>query len=115
MSKVILLILVTFLVGCESMTPLGMAKKAIGLGGAASGGIEVSPNIGKEIKDEDSVVKVVGETSDIKAEKITGGINKTTIQEIPMEFMLLMVLGWMLPSPSEIWRGFTNLFRRRKP
>ena len=115
MNKIILLILVLLLQGCESMTPIGMIKNAFRFGGAAKGGIEVSPNIGKEIKDEDSVVKVVGETSDIKAEKITGGINKTTIQEIPMEFMLLMVLGWMLPSPSEIWRGFTNLFRRRKP
>jgi len=114
MNKLTLILLVTLLVGCESMTPIGMVKNAFGFGGAAKGGIEVSPNIGKEIKDEDSVVKVVGETSDIKAEKITGGINKTTIQEIPMEFMLLMVLGWMLPSPSEIWRGFTNLFRRRK-
>ena len=30
-------------------------------------------------------------------------------QEVPMEFMLLMVLGWLLPSPSEIWRGFVNV------
>ena len=30
-------------------------------------------------------------------------------QEVPMEFMLLMVLGWLLPSPAEIWRGFVKI------
>jgi hypothetical protein len=30
-------------------------------------------------------------------------------QEVPMEFMLLMCLGWLLPSPVEIWRGFVKI------
>ena len=113
------------------MSPLGVAKSALGLGGAASKGIDVDTNIGKEIKDEDNVVKVVGETTDIKAEKIEGGVNKvdgnsikaekidgglsfTTIQSMPMEMQLLMILGWIMPSPSNIWNGFLNLLPWRK-
>ena len=31
---------------------------------------------------------------------------KVLNQDIPMWMILLAVLGWMLPSPIEIWRGF---------
>lgn len=126
-KKLLILPLLIALSACESLTPLGAAKNALGLGGAASKGIDVDTNIGKEIQDEDSVVKIVGETSDVKAEKIEGGVNKveghtvkadkvdiTTIQSMPMEYMLLMLLGWILPSPSEMWRGMLKLLPWRK-
>lgn len=44
-----------------------------------------------------------------KVENNTGGINTTYKEEVPLEFMLLMVLGWLLPSPQEIWKGFIRL------
>ena len=128
----LLLFLFTFLMlSCSSLTPLGIAKGALGFGD--KGGIDVSANIGKEIEDEDNAVKIVGQTTDIKAEKVEGGINSvegnsikaekidgglsfTTIQAMPMEMQLLMILGWILPSPSSIWNGLLNLlpWRRRK-
>jgi hypothetical protein len=27
-------------------------------------------------------------------------------QDIPVWVILLLILGWVLPSPQEIWRGF---------
>ena len=131
MRVVVTLFLVFILSSCSSMSGLGVLKKAVGLGGSASKGIDVDTNIGKEIKDEDNVVKIVGETSDIKADSINGGINKTegntikadkidgglsftTIQSMPLEMQLLMILGWIAPSPSNIWQGFLNLLPWRK-
>ena len=29
-------------------------------------------------------------------------------QEIPVEFLLLCVIGWLLPSPNEMWRGLKD-------
>ena len=131
MRVLFIIVFTLVLTSCSSMSGFGVLKKAVGLGGAASGGIDVDTNIGKEIKDEDNVVKIVGETSDIKADSITGGINKTegntikadkiegglsftTIQSMPLEMQLLMILGWIAPSPSNIWRGFLNMLPWRK-
>lgn len=38
-----------------------------------------------------------------------GTINTSYTQEVPMEFMVLLVLGWLLPSPSEMWRGLVRI------
>lgn len=112
MFRFLVLLVPIFTISCTSLTPAGIASKALGLG--SDGGVEVSANVGKEIKDEDSIAKVTGEATEIKADKISGGINKTTIQEVPLEFMLLMVLGWLLPSPGSIWRGFVDILPWRK-
>ena len=99
------------LFSCSSFTPMGIATKLIG---APSGGLDVEANIGSTVEKEESVVALKGEETTIKAERIEGGINKTTIQEVPMEFMLLMLLGWVLPSPGEMWRGFLKLLPWRR-
>ena len=42
-----------------------------------------------------------------------GTIKATTVkvdEQVPAWIWLLMVLGWLLPSPSEIWKGLGNLF-----
>ena len=103
--------ILALLVSCSSFTPMGIATKLIG---APSGGLEVEANIGSTVEKEESLVALKGEETTIKAEKIEGGINKTTIQEVPMEFMVLMLLGWMLPSPGEMWRGFLKLLPWRR-
>jgi len=38
----------------------------------------------------------------------------TNISEVDPLLLLLLVLGWLAPSPSEIGRGILKLFRRRK-
>ena len=50
----------------------------------------------------------------IKADTVNSGVapsgpvDKLTVmnQDIPMWVILLLILGWVLPSPQEIWRGF---------
>ena len=38
----------------------------------------------------------------------SGAIDSLNVmnQDIPMWVILLLILGWVLPSPQEIWRGF---------
>ena len=50
----------------------------------------------------------------IKADTVNTGITPSgsiealnvTNEDIPMWVVLLLILGWVLPSPQEIWRGF---------
>lgn len=45
---------------------------------------------------------------DSKVGTITGG--EVTIEEnVPLWVWILVILGWVLPSPSEIWRGLGKL------
>ena len=111
MKILIIALSLLLLSSCSSFTPMGIATKLIG---APSGGLEVEANIGSTIEKEEAVVALKGEETTIKAERIEGGINKTTIQEVPMEFMVLMLLGWMLPSPGEMWRGFLKILPWRR-
>jgi predicted small lipoprotein YifL len=41
-------------------------------------------------------------------------VKQVTIQEVPPWVVLLLILGWLLPSPNEIGRWITNLFTRKK-
>lgn len=74
-----------------------------------------TPTLGVEAtlgNKEESLVGQVGDKQVLSTESVTGGINTSNItkniQEVPIEFMLLMVLGWLLPSPKDIWGGICS-------
>lgn len=41
----------------------------------------------------------------------SGSVNRISIEQIPPWVMLLLLLGWMLPSPHEMWNGFKNVLK----
>lgn len=95
--------LVFILSGC--LNPMSL------LGG---GGPNVAANVqaGKENNQS-----VIDNSSDVSGETVTvdnsqvssaGPIESVKVlnQDIPMWVIILLILGWMLPSPREIWRGF---------
>lgn len=43
----------------------------------------------------------------------TEKVDKITINEVPPWVILLLILGWLLPTPQEIIRSIVDLFRRR--
>lgn len=96
MRSLYLILMCYILVGCSSLTKLL----------PTSGGIAANGQIGKENTQE-----VLSNDTELNAEVI----NQVTNQDIPIEFMLLMILGWLAPSPAEIWRGFLKLIGRDKP
>ena len=84
-------------------------SSVIGLTNTASNGINAELTVGD--KQEDINTKV-GETNTIQeAEEITNYVDN-----IPPMVLFMLVLGWLLPSPSEMWKGLINLFTfgRRK-
>jgi len=83
--------------------------------GAVSGGsgpsLEVDTTVGDK---EEAVVGQVGTTTEISTESLSGGVNTTNIQDIPPWVMLLLILGWLLPSPSEIYKEIKSWFKLTK-
>jgi hypothetical protein len=105
------LLLVLFLSSCglSTLLPLG-----------GSGGPTVNSNaqIGKENKQavvtyEEETVTSAGRdviTTEVIKEVEAGPVEKLLIsnQNIPPWVMLLLILGWLLPTPTEIGRGIMN-------
>lgn len=65
------------------------------------GGPTVNSNaqVGKENTQQ---VVATQENTEISAASVV----QNEIQDIPPWVMLLLILGWILPSPKEIWVGF---------
>lgn len=51
---------------------------------------------------------------DVNTAQVQAEEAQVTIQEVPPWVVLLLILGWLLPSPNEIGRWITNLFTRKK-
>ena len=96
-SLFLVVILSSFLFSVSGCSALSMLAPTPTLG--------VEATLGNK---EENLVGQVGDKQVLSTESVTGGVNTSNvtknIQEVPMEFMLLMVLGWLLPSPSEIYR-----------
>lgn len=87
------IILSVFLAGCSTLGALSS------LGGGPT--VNSNAQVGKENTQQ---VVAAQENSEINASSVI----QNEIQDIPPWVMLLLILGWILPSPSEIWRGFIN-------
>ena len=105
------LLLVLFLSSCGLSTLLP-------LGGSGGPTINSNAQIGKENKQavvtyEEETVTSAGRdviTTEVIKEVEAGPIEKLLIsnQNIPPWVMLLLILGWLLPTPTEIGRGIMN-------
>ena len=51
---------------------------------------------------------VIQQTSPVVAENI----KEVNIQQTPMWILVLLILGWLLPSPNEIARWIRGLFKK---
>jgi len=90
-------------------SPLDLIKPM--LSGSSGPSLEVDTTIGDK---EESVVGSIGDSSEIQAESITGGVNTTNVQDIPPWVLMLLILGWLLPSHTEMYREIKSWFRREK-
>lgn len=71
------------------------------------GGLSVDTEIVAGDKDETIATEVVGnkDTTHNTADAITQTYN-TVNEQYPWWIVLLLILGWTLPSPSQIWKRF---------
>jgi len=105
-----LLLLVILLAGCGA-SPLSLLT---------GGGPNVAANVqaGKENTQQavanqtrtDAGRDVIQQSSPVIADQI----KEVNIQQTPLWMLILLVLGWLLPSPNEIARWIRGLFRKWK-
>ena len=94
----------------------GVLSGAASLLGGGSKGPTVNANVQAGAENNQSVID---QSSDISGENVTvdkskgafsvgGAVESVKVmnQDIPTWVIILLILGWMLPSPNEIWRGF---------
>lgn len=94
------LVLTLFLSGC--LSPMSLLT---------GGGPNVAANVQAGAENNQTGAQVGDIT---KAETVYSGVAPSgsvgslniSNQDIPVWVILLLILGWVLPSPQEIWRGF---------
>ena len=60
------------------------------------------------VNQADKVSQAV-DTNKVKADSV----GNVTVNEIPAWVILLLILGWLFPSPNEIGRWIRSLFKRK--
>lgn len=119
---VVALLTVTLITAsCSNFTPLGLL---------AGGG----PNVAANVQAGKTNSQTVGTTNNIapsvsirpnarvdnidqsvnESKVATESIDNVTVNEVPPWVVLLLILGWLLPSPNEISRWFSQLFKRKR-
>ena len=113
MQKLRLLALLTMVAvttsSCSGLSPLGLIT---------GGGPNVAANVQAGKENTQQVVAnqvrteagrdVIQQSSPVVAENI----KEVTIQQTPLWMLVLLVLGWLFPSPNEIARSIRGLFKK---
>jgi hypothetical protein len=113
----LLLLVLTSTASCSKVNPLSLLT---------GGGTQVAANtqVGKtntqtlgttnnteqklSVNQADKVSQAV-DTNKVKADSV----GNVTVNEIPAWVILLLILGWLFPSPNEIGRWIRSLFKRK--
>jgi hypothetical protein len=86
------------------------------------GGPNVAANIqaGKTNSQTIGTTKIVeqrtesGDIKSVEAKVSAESVDEVTVNEVQPWVILLLILGWLLPSPNEIGRWITNILTRKK-
>ena len=102
------LILTLFLSSCglTSLIPTGGTNVAANTQIGKENNQGVNTSIDRSVR---PVLRPEGPVETVQQDNST-----TNISEVDPLLLLLLVLGWLAPSPSEIGRGILKLFRRRR-
>lgn len=111
-SRLLLLLLVF---SGLAITLTGCGKGPLSL--LTGGGPNVAANVQAGKENSQAVVSQTTRNEagrDVNTAQVQADTAEVTIQETPPWVVLLLILGWLLPSPNEIGRWITNLFKRKK-
>jgi len=106
--RVLLLVALLALSGC------GKGPLSLLTGGGPN--VAAQTQVGKENTQQAVAVQqkteagrdIIQKTSPVEAENI----EEVNIQQTPMWILVLLILGWLLPSPNEIARWIRGLFKK---
>ena len=120
MKRLTLLVLcgITLIQGC---TALGLVKAV--MPGNSGTSVNANAQVGKEntqqVVANQQNTKIEGENVNVSQKETDTSINTSKVDSlvqnntnVPMWYLLLLVLGWLLPSPQEIWADFVNSIER---
>ena len=104
--------------GCSS---LGLIKAV--MPGKSGTNVNANAQVGKEntqqVVGQQDNTKIEGENVNVSQKENDSSINTSKVDSliqnntnVPMWYLLLLVLGWLLPSPQEIWNGFIGSIER---
>jgi hypothetical protein len=113
------LILVVFLAGCSSLNPLGFLSGGTNVAANTQAGKQNNQTIGT------STVQEFG-TQTVQAERVNSSQGQTTrvnasdvqtvvVNEVPTWIILLLVVGWLFPSPGEMGRIIRGWLSGKRP
>lgn len=103
-----LIVLVVLLQGCAALNPIKAVTDLLNPN-KPSLSVDTEFVIGDK---QETVNTQVGSTSSTKQEAEV--INNKIINETDPFMLILLIFGWILPSPMEIWRGIKGLLHRTK-
>lgn len=114
------LALVSMTASCSSINPLGFLKGGTNVAANTQVGQNNYQTLGKSetyapsvsVRPNSRVDNI--DQSQTETKLSTDKVDNVTINEIPPWVILLLVLGWLLPSPGEIGRGFSKLWQTRR-
>ena len=113
-----MLCVIILLQGC---TALGLVKAV--MPGNSGTSVNANAQVGKEntqqVVANQQNTKIEGENVNVSQKETDTSINTSKVDSlvqnntnVPMWYLLLLVLGWLLPSPQEIWAGFVSSMER---
>lgn len=109
----------TFLLqGCSALA----VTKAL-MPGKSGTNVNANAQVGKEntqqVVANQENTNIEGENVNVSQKETDTSINTSKVDSliqnntnVPMWYLLLLVLGWLLPSPQEIWNGFIGSIER---
>ena len=86
-------------------------------------GVNANAQVGKENTQQAVVnqenTKIEGENVNVQQKETDTSISTKNVEQlvqnntnVPIWYLLLLVVGWLLPSPQEIWAGFVKSLER---
>jgi hypothetical protein len=114
-TKIILLSGILLMVGCSN--PLDLLSGGTNVAANVQAGKTNTQTVGTTNNTEQSIVRPQARTikqSSDRNKVASDSVEYIEINEIPPWVILLLILGWLLPSPGEMGRSLANIFRRKK-
>ena len=115
MNKLLTILLICGIIGLQGCSALKLLK-----GGS---GVNANAQVGKENTQQAVVnqenTKIEGENVNVQQKETDTSISTKNVEKlvqnntnVPIWYLLLLVVGWLLPSPQEIWAGFVKSLER---
>jgi len=115
--KAYVLLLSLLLTGCSALDLINPLS---------GGGVNSNAQVGKE-NTQQVVANQTATTNTVQGDQITSkvtgdNIKEVSINEVPLWIVMLAIFGWMMPTPTNIWKwfkgeikGIFKFFRKDNP